>query len=275
MQTTDQQAAPIAAHGSPVVPMIEIAAATKTYVTRRGPLEALRPIDLKIMEGEFLALLGPSGCGKSTLLSMVAGLTPSTTGRISIAGKAVRGPVDTLGMVFQRDLLLDWRDALDNVLLQFEMRGRSAKPHADEALRLLASVGLSGMEHRFPFELSGGMRQRVAICRALVHEPSLLLLDEPMGALDALTRDQLRIDLQRMWATQRKTAMLVTHDIEEAVFLAERVVVMSPRPGSIHRIVTIDLPYPRRLEVRESPRFTEYVHEIREMFEQLGVIHED
>lgn len=255
--------------------MIEIASVTKTYRTRRGPLAAVSSIDLDVAQGEFLALLGPSGCGKSTLLSMVAGLTGPSTGSIRVAGQAVTKPVNDLGMVFQRDLLLDWRNVLDNVLLQFAIRGQSVKPHTDEALRLLASVGLEGMGHRYPFELSGGMRQRVAICRALVHAPRLLLLDEPMGALDALTRDQLRIDLQRIWANQRTTAMLVTHDIEEAVFLSERVVVMSPRPGAIHRIVNIDLPYPRLLAVRDSARFTAYVHEIRAMFEQLGVIHED
>lgn len=254
---------------------IVIKAVSKTYPTQRGVSQpALEEVSLAIGEGEFVALLGPSGCGKSTLLAMVAGLIPPTAGSVTIAGRTVTQPVVDLGMVFQKDLLFDWRDVLANVLVQFEMRGHPTGPHRSGALELLRSVGLEGMERRYPFELSGGMRQRVSICRALVHDPSLLLLDEPLGALDALTREQLQIDIQRIWSSRRKTALLVTHDIAEAVFLAQRVAVMTPRPGRIQEIVEIDLPFPRRLEVRESPAFHRHVSAIRHQFELLGVIHD-
>ncbi|WGX95010.1 ABC transporter ATP-binding protein [Nocardioides sp. L-11A] len=264
------------ATGADVPPAIAVRAATKVFGVRgRDTVHAVDPVDLTIEKGEFVALLGPSGCGKSTLLSMIAGLTPATTGDVVVDGRAVAAPLTDLGFVFQKDLLLPWRDVLSNVLVQFEMRGERTDRHRETALGLLRSVGLEGMERRLPHELSGGMRQRVAICRALVHDPPLLLLDEPLGALDALTRDQLRIDIQRIWSRDRKTAVLVTHDIEEAVFLAQRVIVMTPRPGRIHADIPIELPFPRRLEVKETPEFLGYVRTIREQFEALGVIHED
>ena len=255
---------------------IVIMSASKTYGTQRGPAQkAVENISLRIGEGEFATLLGPSGCGKSTLLAMVAGLIDPTGGTIMVGGQTVSRPVSESGMVFQKDLLFEWRDVLSNVLAQYELRGLSTGPHVERARQLLRSVGLDGMERRYPHELSGGMRQRVAICRALVHDPPLLLLDEPLGALDALTREQLQIDIQRIWRTRRKTALLVTHDISEAVFLAQKVIVMTPRPGRVQQVLDIDLPFPRGLEVRESPAFQRYVHLIRHQFELLGVIHED
>lgn len=269
----------VAASGSVDVqrrPYIVADGVTKTFKVRgNSQIHAVDTIDLTIEDGEFVALLGPSGCGKSTLLSMIAGLTSPTDGSVVVAGDGVNRPVTDLGFVFQKDLLLPWRDVISNVLIQFEMRGQATAPHREKAMQLLASVGLEGMEDRLPHELSGGMRQRVAICRAIVHDPPLLLLDEPLGALDALTRDQLRIDIQKIWLRDRKTAVLVTHDIEEAVFLAQRVIVMTPRPGRIQVEVRIDLPFPRRLEMKEQPEFLGYVREIRSQFEALGVIHED
>jgi NitT/TauT family transport system ATP-binding protein len=253
---------------------IEIRGISKTYHSGRDSLRALEPLDLAIGEQQFISLVGPSGCGKSTLLMIVAGLLPASEGDVGIRGQPVRGPYTDLGIVFQRDVLLDWRDALTNVLLQAEMRDQDPRAWEPRARELLAMVGLSGMERKFPWELSGGMRQRVAICRALLHDPPLLLMDEPFGALDALTRDQMNLELQRIWSASRKTVIFVTHSIGEAVFLADRVVVMSPRPGQIVETIDITLPRPRRLSVRESPQFGEYSQRIRAVFERLGILNE-
>ena len=253
---------------------IEIRGVGKTYHSARGSLRALEPLDLAIAEQQFVSLVGPSGCGKSTLLMIVAGLLAPSEGEVRIQSARVAGPYTNLGMVFQRDVLLDWRDALSNVLLQAEMRDQDRRAWEPRARELLRLVGLDGMERKFPWELSGGMRQRVAICRALLHDPPLLLMDEPFGALDALTRDQLNLELQRIWSTSRKTVLFVTHSISEAVFLADRVVVMSPRPGQIVETLDVELPRPRRLAVRESPEFGAYSQRIRTIFEQLGILHE-
>jgi NitT/TauT family transport system ATP-binding protein len=252
---------------------IRIEAVQKRYPARRGEgTLALDRVDLQIGAGEFVSLLGPSGCGKSTLLSMVAGLTVPTGGAIAIGGRRIEAPYTELGIVFQSDLLLDWRTVLDNVLFQFEMRGMDPRRHRERARELIASVGLAGFEGRLPSELSGGMRQRVSICRALVHDPALLLMDEPFGALDALTREQIQLDLQRIWHSAQKTVLFVTHSIAEAVFLSDRVVVMTPRPGRIHAIMDIDLPRPRDLAVRESAPFSAYVRQVGHLFQELGVI---
>lgn len=258
---------------SQVPAFIDIRALSKTYPARDGsPTLAVDGVDLSIGTGEFVALLGPSGCGKSTLLSIVAGLVSSSSGNVTIAGRSIASPYTDVGIVFQSDLLLDWRTVLGNVLFQFEMRGQNPKPHEARARELIASVGLGGFESKHPWELSGGMRQRVSICRALVHDPPLLLMDEPFGALDALTREQLQLDLQRIWQSARKTVIFVTHSIAEAVFLSDRVVVMTPRPGRIREILTVDLPRPRTFEVREQPRFVEYVRHVNRLFQELGVI---
>jgi NitT/TauT family transport system ATP-binding protein len=253
---------------------IEIRGVGKTYHSARGSLRALAPIDLAIAEQQFVSLVGPSGCGKSTLLMIVAGLLAPSEGEVCIRSTPVAGPYIDLGIVFQRDVLLDWRDALSNVLLQAEMRDQDRRAWEPRARELLRLVGLEGMDRKFPWELSGGMRQRVAICRALLHDPPLLLMDEPFGALDALTRDQLNLELQHIWFTTRKTVLFVTHSISEAVFLADRVVVMSPRPGQIVETIDVELPRPRRLAVRESPEFGAYSQRIRTIFEQLGILNE-
>ena len=252
---------------------IEVAGVSRIFAARDGsPTMAVDGVDLNIGDREFVALLGPRGCGKSTLLSIIAGLIEATAGEVRIEGKPVRAPYTNIGIVFQNDLLLDWRNVLDNVLVQFEMRGLDPKPHAEKARALIASVGLGGFESKYPWELSGGMRQRVAICRALIHDPPLLLMDEPFGALDALTREQLQVDLQRLWQDSSKTVVFVTHSIDEAVFLAERVVVMTPRPGKIREVLRIGLPRPRGIEARDSEVFAANVRHINHLFQEMGVI---
>ena len=243
----------------------------KIYASKSGPVEACGEINLDIRESEFVAVVGPSGCGKTTILKMVAGLQPYTSGAIAVAGRRVDGPQTDLGIVFQDAILLDWRDILDNVLLQVEIRRLDRSKYEPVARHLLEATGLGGFEHRKPFELSGGMRQRASICRALVHDPPLLLMDEPFGALDALTREQIAMDIQRVWMEKRKTALFITHSIPEAVLLADRVVVMSPRPGRIVEIITIDLPRPRRLD-KVPERFNEYTNRIRDIFKAKGVL---
>ena len=258
----------------PAPAFIEVRDVSRHYPARDGkPVLALDTISLDVAGGEFVAVVGPSGCGKSTLLSIVAGLLAPTRGEVRVQDRLVTEPYTNIGIVFQSDLLLDWRTVLGNVLFQLEMRGENPRPFASRARALIASVGLAGFEGKHPFELSGGMRQRVALCRALVHDPPLLLMDEPFGALDALTRDQLQVDLQRIWQESRKTVLFVTHSIPEAVFLSDRVVVMTPRPGRTRDVLTIDLPRPRDLDIRESPAFTQYVHRVNRLFREMGVIH--
>ncbi|MBO9711673.1 ABC transporter ATP-binding protein [Sphingomonas sp.] len=245
----------------------------KTYWATGGAIAALDGIDLAIEPGAFVAVVGPSGCGKSSLLSILAGLQPASTGTVEIDGAAVAGPHPKMGMIFQSDCLLPWRTVLQNVLLPFEVRRTDPRAHEPAARALLAQVGLAGFEARRPDELSGGMRQRVAICRALIQEPGLLLMDEPFGALDALTREQMTTDLQALWLRIRNTVVFITHGIDEAVFLADRVLVMSPRPGRIALDLAIDLPRPRRWsEMIEAPAFRRAVRDIRAAFEAQGVL---
>jgi NitT/TauT family transport system ATP-binding protein len=218
-------------------------------------------------------VVGPSGCGKSTLLRLIAGLLPPSTGRITIDGRIVAGPETQLGIVFQKPILLEWRTVLGNVLLQAEMRRLDVSAYLERARRLLAAVGLEDFEDRYPHELSGGMQQRAAIVRALIHDPSLLLMDEPFGALDALTREQMRIDLEELWLSTQKTVIFITHSIDEAVLLSDRVLVMSPRPGRIEKIIDVDLPRPRGLEARALAKFDEAVAAITRIFLARGVLH--
>ena len=246
----------------------------KVFWSQRGDVEALRGIDLQIRTGEFLSVVGPSGCGKSTMLKCVGGLEPITGGDVLINGAPVDGPPDSLGIVFQRDVLLDWRSVMDNVLISIEFANGNKNDFRGRADDLLKLFGLDGFQNRYPWELSGGMRQRVAIARALLNDPAFLLMDEPFGALDALTRDELNIELQRIWNETKKTVMFITHSIAEAVFLADRVAVMKKEPGEIVEIIEIDLPRPRRLSIRETPEFGKYAQRIREIFEQLGVYKE-
>ena len=247
---------------------------SKTYEARTGEdIHALDSVDLDIAAGEFVAVVGPSGCGKSTMLSMLAGLLPATTGSIAFDGEPVTRPHPKAGVVFQTDLLLYWRTVLDNVLLPIEIKKRDRAEYLPRAEALLEKVGLAGFGGKFPSELSGGMRQRVAICRALIQEPGLLLMDEPFGALDALTREQMIMDLQAMWGSVRNTVLFITHGIEEAIFLADRVLVMSPRPGRIDLDLRVDIPRPRRWkEVHEHPVFLGYMRQVRDIFEAKGVL---
>jgi NitT/TauT family transport system ATP-binding protein len=246
----------------------------KTYPGERGVL-ALDSISVDVQPGEFVSILGPSGCGKSTFLRCVAGLETISEGELLVQNIPVSGPPDDIGMVFQRDALLEWRNVEKNILLPIEFKNKSSAAYRQKMTDLLRLTGLSDFGHSYPHELSGGMRQRAAICRALIDDPALLLMDEPFGALDALTRDQMNVELQRIWLETRNTVLFVTHGIAEAVFLADRVIVFSPRPGRIAEILKIDLPRPRRLSVRESPEFGQYCSRIRELFHDMGLINEE
>ena len=252
-------------------PFIRLRNLGKVYDTRDGVVEACAEVNLDIRRSEFVAIVGPSGCGKTTILKMLAGLVPYTSGEITVGGVRVERPQTDVGIVFQESILLDWRDVLSNVMLQIDIRRMDRARYQPVAEHLLRATGLQGFEGKKPYELSGGMRQRVSICRALVHDPPLLLMDEPFGALDALTREQISMDIQRVWMEKRKTALHITHSIPEAVLLADRVVVMSPRPGRIVEIIDIDLPRPRRLD-RLPPRFNDYAGRIREIFKAKGVL---
>jgi NitT/TauT family transport system ATP-binding protein len=253
-----------------VIPHVRLRGVGKTYASPRGDIPALANIDLDIQEGEFLSLLGPSGCGKSTLLRCLAGLETISQGEVLIRGETLDGPPDHLGIVFQRDMLLDWRTVLDNVFLPLEFRGKKTEPYRDAALSLLETFGMRRSADRFPWELSGGMRQRAAICRALLDDPALLLMDEPFGALDAITRDQLNIELQRIWTLTQKTILFITHSINESILLSTRVAVMARDPGRIEAIIDIDLPRPRTLATRETSGFIGYSAQIRSIFERMG-----
>jgi NitT/TauT family transport system ATP-binding protein len=251
---------------------VEIRGVTKVYASKAGPVHAFGPVDLTIEPGRFVALVGPSGCGKSTLLMMIAGLLDCTEGTLAVGGKPVSGPQTNIGIVFQGSVLVDWRTVLGNVLLQIELRGLPRRDYLAKAEALLASVGLREFADRHPYELSGGMQQRAAFCRALIHDPPLILMDEPLGALDAMTREQLRSDLERLWMERRQTVVFVTHSIEEAVQLADDVVVISPRPGLIVQRIAVDLPRPRDMALRQSPAFHERVDEIKRIFFSYGVL---
>jgi len=249
---------------------IQIDKVSVQYRTKTGTIGALDNVSLDISGGEFVALVGPSGCGKSTLLKVVAGLLPATTGTAFIDGQKIERPHPKLGMVFQDAVLLDWRTVVDNVLLQVDVRRLDRREYIGRATELLERVGLNGFESKRPYELSGGMRQRVAICRALLHEPELLLMDEPFGALDAFTREHMNEDLQRLWMELGQTVVFVTHSIQEAVLLADRVVVLSPRPGRVAHVRDIDLNRPREIRsLSQMPGYLDYVGTIREELDKI------
>ena len=254
---------------------IDIEDVHKTYTSGREAVTALEEINLRIEPGEFLAIVGPSGCGKSTLLLLIAGLLAPTRGTLKIDGSVVNGPFTGAGIVFQRDVLLEWRTVRKNVLLPAQIKKLNQKKQEKRAQALLSQVGLDGFEDRYPHELSGGMRQRVSLVRALVQEPPLLLLDEPFGALDALTRDQMCIDLSRLVERGTQTTIFITHSIDEAVFLADRIAVFSPRPGRILEFIDVDLTRPRKLSIQTQPVFQEYVQRIRAIFAEQGILQED
>jgi NitT/TauT family transport system ATP-binding protein len=228
-----------------------------------GSVVALERATFTIAEHEFFAIVGPSGCGKSTLLLLTAGLLAQSSGTMAIAGVPIQGPYTDAGIAFQNANLLEWRTVWRNVVLPLEIRGLKTEHFFARARELLKLVGLNGFENHFPHQLSGGMRQRVALCRALVCDLPLLLMDEPFGALDALSREEHQLMLQDVWLRERKTVLFITHDVREAIFLADRVAVMSPRPGRIRDVVNIDLPRPRRQDVSETQEFIHYVRGIR------------
>jgi NitT/TauT family transport system ATP-binding protein len=252
-------------------PLIEICGVTKTYSTKDGPVESLHQIDVSIPACSFVALVGPSGCGKSTLLKLIAGLIEPTCGSIAVDGRVVRGPDVDIGVVFQTPALLPWRSVLRNVLLPAEMSGDATDKRIAHARELIAMSGLAGFEHKSSWELSGGMQQRVAICRALCQDPKVLLMDEPFGALDAMTRERMNLDLLRIWSETRKTIFLITHSIPEALFLADSVLVMTPRPGSIVAHYDVKLPRPRRLVDLGAPAAQDLLKAIRSHFDMVSV----
>jgi NitT/TauT family transport system ATP-binding protein len=234
------------------------------HLTKRfASVVALREIDFSIREGELVVVVGPSGCGKSTLLRVLAGLLPQSEGKAFLQGTPITGPRRDIGVVFQSPVLFPWRTVLGNALLPVDVQRLGRENLRAAAMELLRLVGLEGFEHRFPWQLSGGMQQRVALVRALIHDPALLLMDEPFGALDAMTREQMNQELQRIWMERRKTVLFITHSIGEAVYLADRVLVMTPRPGRIADELVIDLPRPRGLDVMNTPEFGAYVKRIR------------
>jgi len=257
--------------GTPArAPVIEVRGLEMRYRVPGGTLTALEGIGLAAAEGEFVTLVGPSGCGKTTLLRILAGLVPATAGAVRIGGRPLRGPTRDVGIVFQVPALMAWRNVLDNVLLQIEIRRLGVAHYRDRALELIKLVGLSGFEDRYPYQLSGGMQQRVSICRALIHDPSLLLMDEPFGALDALTREHMNLELQRIWLERRKTVLFITHSIPEAVFLSDRVFVMSPRPGRILETLAIPIPRPRNARTMQTPDFVALAGRVREVMQAGG-----
>jgi NitT/TauT family transport system ATP-binding protein len=250
-------------------PFVIVEDATLRYPGAEGVL-ALERLDLSINQGEFAAMVGPSGCGKSTLMKLISGLNRPTAGRVVVGDVEVKAPLKNVGMAFQNPALLPWRTTLENLLLPLQVvrphRERfrqERKQYVEKAQTLLAKVGLAGVGNRFPWELSGGMQQRVSLCRALIHQPQILLLDEPFGALDAFTREELWDTLQALWQEQRFTVLLVTHDLTEAVYLADFAHVISSRPGRVIYSCRIDLPRPRGSEMRYTPVFVDYVHDLR------------
>jgi len=263
--------APVAQSTNPKA-AIALQNVAKRFPSRQGEVHAVDNVSLTIRAGEFVSMVGPSGCGKSTLLGMIAGLLPASAGTIEVFGLPVRGPVHALGIVFQQHLLLGWRTILNNVLLQIEVRHLKKGNYMDRARELLERVGLADFADRFPDELSGGMNQRAAIVRALIHNPDLLLMDEPFGALDAITRDQMGLDFHQLSREEGKTVLFITHSISEAVFLSNRVVVMSPRPGRIEEIIPIELGGERNFAIRDDPEFAGYTGHIRRLFEKMGVL---
>ena len=246
--------------------VIAIDGLTVTFSSKRATVTALEDIDLRVADGEFVSIAGPSGCGKSTLLKVVAGLTDASSGDVRLRGAQVQGPQREIGYVFQRAALLEWRSVRKNILLQAEMRGMPRQAAQQRCDQLIEMTGLTGFEQALPHELSGGMQQRVSLCRALLHQPRVLLMDEPFGALDALTREKMNVELHRIWRETGTTVVLVTHSVAEAVYLANRVVVMSPRPGRIIETLDVDLPAERDYgETMERPEFIRVANRVREL----------
>jgi len=245
---------------------INLSGVSKTYGTGEGKVQSLRPLDFHINEGEFFVVVGPSGCGKSTLLKLISGLLPPTTGEILVDGNKVTEPHGDVGIVFQNALLLPWRNILSNVMLPIDMKKLPREKFLERAKSLLKMVGLEGFEKKLPWQLSGGMQQRASICRALVHDPKIMMMDEPFGALDAMTREKMNVELSRIQRQTGKTILLITPSIPEAVFLADKVLVMTERPGGIEAIYDVPLGRDRNLDTMANPVFTELVARVRKHF---------
>jgi NitT/TauT family transport system ATP-binding protein len=254
-----------ATEGTPAEPpLLTVSDVSKEYETREGDrILALDRASLSLSDGEFVSVVGPSGCGKSTLLKIIAGIEPPSGGTIIYRGQTVRRPQRGMGVVFQTPVLLPWLTVLENVLLPIRVLHLPRKPAEARARGFLAMVGLSGFEGKYPFELSGGMQQRVGIVRSLIHDPGVLLMDEPFGALDALTRERMSIELQKIWMANRKTVFFITHSILESVFLSDRVLVMSARPGRFLEEFTIPFSRPRGFDLTTKPEFNDFVARIR------------
>ncbi len=245
----------------------------KVYFSKKSdPTHALSDINFSIKQGEFISVVGPSGCGKTTLLNILAGLLAKTSGSAKIAGNEVLKPLKEVGMVFQAPTLLPWRTIKENIMIPVEVQKLDKKFYLERADELIKLVGLDGFEGKYPNELSGGMQQRAGICRALVHEPAVLLMDEPFGALDAMTREYMNLELIRIWQESKQTIVFVTHSISEAVFLSDRVIVLSPRPGQIAEIIDINISRPRDLAIMASDETGVYVKQIRKYFNSSSVI---
>ena len=251
--------------------LIDIIGVNHTYESSHGEVHALKDVFMKVDTGQFVSILGPSGCGKSTLLKLIAGFITPSGGEITFHGKVIESPITEVGIVFQESLLFDWKNVLENVLVQIRIRKRPVSEYELKAKQLLENVGLGEFIYKRPFELSGGMKQRVAICRALVHDPQLLLMDEPFGALDALTREQMRYDLEKIWMDKRKTVVFVTHSITEAVSLSDRVFVMTKRPGTIESIVDIPLERPRS-DKKKRTELEKYADQIYDIMYEQGLL---
>ena len=252
--------------------LIELRSVAKTFGSGPSAVHAFGPVDLDIVEGEFIALLGPSGCGKSTLMLMIAGLLEPSGGTIRLEGHTVDGPQTGIGIMFQDNTLVPWRTVRGNIELQLELRSLPLADFRERIDVLLRSVHLEDFADRHPYELSGGMQQRAAFCQAMVHDPGIMLLDEPLGKLDAMTRESIRSDLQGLWMQQKPTVVFVTHSIEEAIQLSTRVAVVTPRPGRIDRLIPIELPFPRDFKMKSSSEFADYERTIQEIFHGYGVI---
>lgn len=249
-------------HGDAVA-AIALDGVALTYQTASGPVEAVRSLSLTAEAGSFVSMLGPSGCGKSTLLQVAAGLLPPSSGTVRLSGRPVTGPSAEAGFVFQQPTLLPWRTVLDNILIPIRARRMDMKKGREQAMDLVRLVKLEGFENSYPHELSGGMQQRVGLARALVHEPDVLLMDEPFAALDALTREKMSLELLYFWSASRRTVLFVTHSVQEAVFLSDRIVVLSQRPARVVEDITIELPRPRSLETMVLPEFAAYCDILR------------
>lgn len=246
---------------------IRIANLEKRFATRSGEtVNALTKVNLDVRDGEFVSVVGPSGCGKTTLLRILAGLESATSGIVECGGSQITAPRPDVGVVFQQATLLPWNTVLENVLLPVRLKGDKSAASIPRAEGLLTFMGLKDFASKYPFELSGGMQQRVSICRALMREPRILLMDEPFGALDAMTREAMNMELMRVWSEEKKTVVFITHSIPEAVLLGDRVVVMSPRPGRISEVIDVDIGRPRSLQTMSTPRFGEICDHIRKLF---------